>query len=175
MLNQLNIKKKYALIAASIVLLLAAYQFAFKRTIEALQLYHNLKQQVQLSGDLSYQPGYLERKNHNLDKIIALYKADTANFRSNVLSTISSIAQQENVALSEVPSQDPVYHSAQYIIEKLSFEGDYFALERTFNKLQATDNTGIIRSVAIKSVGKHTAADDSKKIVMEVYFEMVKN
>ena len=175
MLKQLNIKKEYGLIVASVLLLLIAYQFAFKRTVEAWQLHRDLRQQVLKSADISVQPGYLERKNRNLDKIMSLYKADTVNFRSNVLSTISSIAEQNDVKLSEVPSEDPVYHTSQFAMQKLSFEGNYFALERTLDKLQSTGNMGIIRSVAIKSIGRHAANDDSKKIVMEVYFEFAMN
>src|SRR5579863_7541671 len=109
MLKQFNIKKEYGLVAASILLLLIAYQFAFKKTIEAWQLHRDLKRQVQQSGDISVQPGYLERKQRNLDKIISLYQADSVNFRSNNLSTISSVAGLDDVRLSEVPSQDPVY------------------------------------------------------------------
>jgi|GEM_PF-592287 len=172
MLKQLNIKKEYGLIAASVLLLLIAYQVAFKRTIEAWQMHRDLKHQVQQSGDLSVQPGYLGRKNRNLDKIIALYKADNVNFRSNVLSTISSIAEQNNVKLSEVPSQDPVNYTSQYFVQKISFEGDYFALEKTLDRLHSTFQIGMIRSATLKNVGLRNRNDTPQKTVMEVYLEI---
>lgn len=175
MLKQLNLKKEYGLVAAAIVALLLCYQLAFKKTVTAWQLNRNLNQQLVRSADVSYQPGYMERKSNNLDKIISLYKADTVNFRSNILETISSIAERENVKLSEVPSRDPIYHTSQFIIEKLDFEGDYFSLVKTLNQLQSVPQIGLIRAATLKSVGTHSSNDESKKTVLEVYLEMAVN
>src|ERR1700748_900404 len=109
MLEKLPIKKEYLLIAATIVLLLLSYQLAFKHTIEAWQTNTELRSKLSKSGDLSFQPGYLERKSANIDKIISQYKADTTEFRSNIINVISSIAEKENVKLTEVPVQDVSY------------------------------------------------------------------
>jgi hypothetical protein len=106
-----------------------------------------------------------------LDKFVALYKVDTTNFRSNIISKISSIAGQQNVKLSEVPVQDPVFHTPQFIVEKLSFEGDYFSLIKTMNRLQATDNIGIIRSMTLKAVGKHQGNVEARKLILDIYLE----
>ncbi|HZX59278.1 MAG TPA: hypothetical protein VFE54_11150 [Mucilaginibacter sp.] len=175
MLQQLNLKKEYGLVAAAIVALLLCYQLAFKKTFIAWQLNQSLKQQLAQSADVSYQPGYTERKNINLDKIISLYKADTINFRSNVLGTISSLAERENVKLSEVPSKDPVYHTSQLFIEKLDFEGDYFSLVKTLNHLQSVPQIGVIRAATMKTVGTHSSNDEVKKTVLEVYLEIAVN
>jgi hypothetical protein len=174
MLKQIPIKKEYLLIAASIVLLLLCYQLAFKKTIEAWQVNMQLKSQIAQAADLSYQPAYLERKNNNLSKIIALYKTDTVAFRSNTISVISSIAEKENVKLSEVPLQDPLYHADQFIIQKLNFEGSFFALTKVLNRLQATSGIGVVRAATYKVVGIRSGADDVKKLVLEVYLETVK-
>src|SRR5260221_6065529 len=130
MLKQLPLKKEYLLIAAAIVLLLLSYQLAFKKTIEAWQINKHLKAQLFEATNLSYQPAYLERKNKNLTNIIGHYKTDTVAFRSNIISTISSIAEKENVKLSEVPVRDPLYDTDQFIIQKLNFEGSFFALTK---------------------------------------------
>jgi hypothetical protein len=172
MLKQLNIKKEYGLVAGSILLLLIAYQFDFKRTIEAWQLHRDLKQQAQQSGDLSYQPGYLERKNRNLDKILSFYKADTLSFRSNELSKIASIAEQADVKLSEVPSEDRTYSTAQSVIQKLSLEGDYFELVKTLRQLESASGIGFIRSVKLNSTRKHQGNDNERKMVMQVYINL---
>jgi len=172
MLSRLNIKKEYLLIAASILALLVAYQVAFKKTIEAWQLHSDLKRQISQSTDLGYQPGYLERKNANLDKIIKLYKADTNNYRSIILSDIVSIAEQEKVKLSQVPTQDAVYHSSQFLIQKLSFEGDFFSLIRTINRLSVMRNIGFVRSVGLKSQ-RAANYNQSERIVMDISFQIV--
>ncbi|MFI5139337.1 MAG: hypothetical protein ACHQIM_16060 [Sphingobacteriales bacterium] len=174
MLKQIPIKKEYLLIAASIILLLLCYQLAIKKTIEAWQINKQLKAQMAQAADLSYQPAYLERKNNNLSKIISLYKTDTVTFRSNTISAISSIAEKENVKLSEVPLQDPMYHTDKFIIQKLNFEGGFFALTKVFNQLQATSGIGVVRAASYKVIGLMSGEDDVKKLVLEVYLETVK-
>jgi len=174
MLKQIPLKKEYLLIAASIVLLLLCYQLAFKKTIAAWQLNMQLKSQIAQASDISYQPAYLERKNNNLSKIISRYKTDTVTFRSNTISAISSIAENENVKLSEVPLQDPQYHTDLFIIQKLNFEGSFFALTRVFNQLQATCGIGAVRAATYRVTGAGSSANGEKKLVLEVYLETVK-
>lgn len=168
------LKKEYLLVAGSILLLIVSYQLAFKRTIEAWQLHGRLQKELAQANGAVNQPAYLERKSHNLDQIISLYKTDTTIFRSNTISAIASIAEKENVKLSEVPTQDPIYHNDTFIIQKLDFEGDYFALAKVFNLLQSTKNIGVPRSVIFRTVKAKASEEDSKKLIMEIYFETVK-
>jgi hypothetical protein len=174
MLKQVAIKKEHLLIAASLVLLLLCYQLAFKKTVAAWQINKQLKAQIAQVADLSYQPAYLERKNNNLSKIIGRYKTDTVTFRSNTISAISSIAEKEDVKLSEVPLQDPIYHTDQFIIQKLYFEGGFFALTKVLNRLQATNGIGVVRAATYKVTGTRPGNEDAKKLVLEVYLETVK-
>jgi hypothetical protein len=162
------------LIAGSIILLLLSYQLAFKKTIAAWQLNKQLKAQIAQASDLNYQPAYLERKNNNLSKIINLYKTDTVSFRSNIISTISSIAEKENVKLSEVPVQDPLFHTDKFIIQKLDFEGGFFALTKVLNQLQATNGIGRLRSLDYITIGVKSNSDEMRKLVLEVYLEIAK-
>lgn len=174
MLKQLPVKKEYLVIIATIIMLLISYQLAFKKTIEAWQLNKQLKAQLAQAADLSYQPAYLERKNSNLTHIISRYKTDTVAFRSNIISDIATIAEKENVKLSEVPLQDPLFHTDQFIVQKLNFEGDFFALTKVFNQLQATPGIGMIRSVTYKVTGTGANTAAAKKLVLEVYLETVR-
>src|SRR5665213_1775802 len=114
MLKELPFKKEYLFGASAIIALLISYQLAFKRTIEAWHIHTGLEKQLAQSSEVAYQPGYLERKDNKLDKIINLYKADTLDFRSNIIGVISSIAERENVKLTEVPTKDPQYHTGQF-------------------------------------------------------------
>lgn len=174
MLKEIKFKKEYGLSAASIIVLIISYQLVFKKTVAAWQFNSNLQKQIAQSSDASYQPGYLERKNANLEKIIDLYKADTVNYRSNILSVISAIAEGENVKLTEVPSQQPAFHMSEFTIQKLKFEGDYFALENTFNKLQQAKDIGMVRSAKISSIINHSNGGDVKKMEMELSLEILK-
>ena len=171
MLEKLPIKKEYLLVAATIVLLLASYRFAFKNTIEAWQTHSALIAKLNPSNDLSFQPQYMERKINNLNKTLELYKVDTAEFRNDIINTISSIAEKENVKLTEVPVQDVSYRADHFVVEKLGFEGDYFSLVRLAHDLQGTKNIGMVRSELWKISVVRSKTDEVKKITLEVYLE----
>ncbi len=174
MFKQLPFKKEYLLVAGSVILVVISYQLAFKRTIEAWQLHGRLKKELELAAGVVNQPAYLERKNYNLGQIINLYKTDTTTFRSNTISAIASIAEKENVKLSEVPTQDPIYHSDSFLVEKLDFEGDFFALCKVFDRLESEKNIGVPRSALFKVVRFKPGEESSRKLVMEIYFEAAK-
>lgn len=174
MLKNIPLKKEHLLIAASLIAIIICYELAFKKTIAAWQLNKQLNTQLIQASDLSVQPAYLERKNSNLSKIITLYKTDTVAFRSNVISIIAGLAEKENVRLSEVPLQDPLYHTERFIIEKLDFEGDFFSLTKVLEQLQSTPKIGMLRSAAYKSIGLKSNSDENKKLVLEVYLELAK-
>ena len=173
MLKQLPFKKEYLLVAASFLLLLICYELAFKKTIEAWQLNHNLKQQLSQSTDISALPGYQERKNNNLGKIIELYKADTTEFRSKVINDISVIAEKENVKLTEVPGRDPFYLAPFLIIQRLQFEGDYFSLIKTLKDLTSAGKIGAVRSIDFQFVNINQYSLN-KKLEMTVFLGVVK-
>jgi hypothetical protein len=151
--------------------LLLSYRLAFKHTIEAWQIHSELQAKLTRSAELSYQPGYLERKSANIDKIISQYKADTTAFRSNIINTISTIAEKENVKLTEVPVQDVSYRTNHFMIEKLGFVGDYFSLLRLAHDLQLMGNIGIVRSEQWKMTTGNQSSKQSKKLILEVYME----
>ncbi|MDB5008361.1 MAG: hypothetical protein JWP45_2754 [Mucilaginibacter sp.] len=174
MLKQLPFRKDYLLLAGTVFAFLICYQLAFKKTVEAWQIHRQLNTEISQAADLSYQPAYLERKSVNLGKIISLYNADTVSFRSTVISTIAAIADKENVKLSEVPLQDPLYHTDKFIIEKLAFEGDFFSLIKVLNQLRTTRNIGMVRAVIVKTAGVKSTSDNLKKLMLEVYVETVK-
>lgn len=169
MLKQIPIKKEHLFIAGVILLILIGYQLAFKKTLEAWQTHKKLKDQLTLSSNLSYQPVFLKRKNANLDSVISHYRADTISFRDNSISTISIIAEKQNVKLSEVPLQNPAFNAEKFIIQKLTFEGDFFSLTRTVNDLQKTKGIGVIRSVSYR----HSRAAEGK-LFADVHMEILK-
>jgi hypothetical protein len=172
MLKLPEIKKEYLLIAVSATLLIVSYQLAFKKTISELHVHKQLAKQLTSLIDVSSQPSFEERKNRNLDKILGLYKVDTANFRSNILSHITTIANSENVRLAGVPSQDAAWQSSGTELQKLDFEGGYFGLVKALKTLQQTQGIGVIRSVSFKTTDSQSARDLSKKLTMELYLEM---
>ncbi|MBB6126362.1 hypothetical protein [Mucilaginibacter lappiensis] len=173
MLKWWPLKKDYLLMAATVMILLICYQFAFKSTIAAWNFNRQMKEQLQQAGDITYQPGYLDRKSKNQERILALYRSDTALFRSNTISAIAVLAEKNRVKLAEVPAQDLVYHTEVAIIQKLNFEGDFFALNGFLNQLESAERLGVVRAVEFKLARKE-ADPVAKKLVMGVYMEISK-
>ena len=174
MLKLIPIRKEHLLIIASILMFFISYQFSFKKTIEAWQINKRLKAQIETAGDLSVQPDYLKRKKANLDKIIGHYRVDTVSLRNNTLSTLSTVAEKEDVKLSEVPVQDPLYNTSKFIILKVSFEGDFFSLNKVFFQLQSSSNIGMLRSATYKAIKNQQSKAKDPRLMMEVYFEIIK-
>jgi len=168
-----QIKKPYLLPAGTAILLLICYQLALKKTLAAWQVSRQLKAQVLRSADLTYQPAYLERKNANLGKLLARFRADTLAFRSSVISALSAMAEKEHVKLSEVPLQNPQYHTDRFTIQKLTFEGDFFALLKVLHQLEAMPGTGLVRSADVRQVILRGGNTPVKKLVMDVYIEVL--
>ena len=174
MLKQIPLKSEHLFVVATILAFLLCYQLAFKKTIAAWQIHRQLTTQMARANDLSYQPAYMERKSMNLSRVIGLYKADTVTFRSNTISRIAGIGEKENVKLSEVPLQDPLYHTDKFILQKLVFEGSFFAITNVLNQLQNTPDIGLVRAFTYRSIGIKSSNDEARKLVLEVYIEMIK-
>jgi len=49
------------------------------------------------------------------------------------------------------PVQDSLIHINQFIIQKLNFEGSFFALTKVLNQSQATNGIGMVRAAGYKA------------------------
>ncbi|MEN0052351.1 MAG: hypothetical protein AAGC65_01715 [Mucilaginibacter sp.] len=166
-------KKDYLLIAGSVVLLIICYRLAFSRTIADWRVYRELNSQVSAGEPLAYQPGYLEHQSRSLEKILALYKSDTTLFRSNTITTIAALADKHGVKLTGLPVEETLYHTPNAILQKLSFTGDFFALNRFWYDLELSKGLGMPRSVVIKKERKG-AETEAGKLNMDVLMEIRK-
>jgi hypothetical protein len=166
------INKKYGVIGGSLLLLILCFELAFKNSFEAYQTNQNLKAQLSQTSELSYQPGYLHRKEQNLDAILSHYRSDSSALRGNTIANLSRLAEKGNVKLSEVPVEDPVFHTDQYIIERLKFVGDFKSLVKTLDYWEVSEGMGISRSIVMKTLKSDEPAN--QKIVMEVLLEISK-
>jgi len=77
--------------------------------------------------------------------------------------------------MSEVPTQDAIYHTDHFIIQKLKLEGDFFSLIKVLHQLEGKPRTGFLRSIQVSSVKQRTGAGDVQKLVMEIAVEFVKD
>lgn len=176
MLEKLSFKKEYRLVLLVLFLLAMSWFFAFKKTVASWRLNRQLAVQMEQVSDLSVQPSYLMRKAANLGRTIAFFKVNTQDYRSRLLGRLGELAELEKVRVLEVPTEagDSYYSTPLFTIEKLSFEGDFFALERFLNRLGKVEGIGFIRSAEFKVTEQHTFAGSRKSLSMEVYLETVK-
>jgi hypothetical protein len=173
MLKYWPLKKVYLLVLLTVLLAVAGYELAFKQTLNARSLNGQLREQLAQQNNAVEQPGYTDRKNTNLDKIIGLYRADTVTYRSSAINTIAFLAEKNNVKFVSAPVQDKGYHTEKYILQKLTFSGDYFSLLKLLNQLQSASGTGIIRSCSFRVPDKRDALVNEKNILLDVFFEVV--
>lgn len=173
MMEKLPVKHKWLFIAAALLLMWICYVFAFKKTIAAWQLNRELKARVAAAQDLSLQPAYLERKDANLKKLLNLYRADTLSFRNEKVNLIAAAAESVNARLSEVPNDEPAYHGNKWVIQRLDFQGSYFALTRLLDKVEHLPSVGVIRCAEYQ-LNRNPTAQDKTQLSIRIYFEFIK-
>lgn len=174
MLQRLPIPKKYLLAGGILLLCLICYQLAFKKTLEAWQTHKELNERLAGTDQLHYQPGYLQRKQRNLDNLLARYKADLLTFKNKSLTTIALIAARENVRLSEAPMQSVGLNTQNTLIQKITLQGDYFALTKTVSAIQTTNSVGMIRSVNFHLPKNNNSSSVEMGLFVDIYLEVVK-
>ncbi len=156
------------------MLLLLCYQLAFRVTFAAWKVNRHLKEELASAGSLNYQPGYLTRKNANLDMIINRYKADSVTWRNNTINIVAIAAEKVDVRLSAVPAQDVLFSTDKYSIQKLVFEGGFFQMVKLLGQLQDMQQIGYVRSVTLKAAENRSGKDASARLFMEIYLEVLK-
>ncbi|PTQ92460.1 hypothetical protein C8P68_11260 [Mucilaginibacter yixingensis] len=168
-----KIKKEYLLLAGTLLLLVISYRLAFQKTIEAWQLNNRLTKALIQQNDLSYQPGYLERKQHNLQQVISRYRIDSTTFRNNTLARLSEMASTNQCRIIELPSDAQETHAAKYIINKVVFEGDYAGLVKLLDAIEKAKDAGVLRSANF-STTRHDQLQTEGRLTLTAWLEIVK-
>ena len=174
MLKNITFKREYLLIGGAVLLLIAAYCLAFRKTIEQWHVHTELEAKLDGSNNSAYQPDYLQRKNANLNKIIRLYQADTSVFRTNSVNAVSLIAQRNSTSLVNIPYQDTQPDTGKMITEEMTLAGNYFSLLKTSAGINNTRGIGWLRSMSIERLKLSDGTADTKKLKMELYVEIIK-
>jgi hypothetical protein len=173
MLRYWPFKKDYLLALISLLLVVAGYELAFKRTLDARGVNVQLREQLAQQHSAADEPAYTERKNTNLNSVIGLYHADTISYRSDAINTIALIAEKNNVKLDGAPVQDKSYRTEKYLFQKLTFSGDFFSLLKLLYQLQGANGTGMLRSCTFRSRERRDAPAGNKTILLDVLFEVI--
>ncbi|HEY9001295.1 MAG TPA: hypothetical protein VIM89_08070 [Mucilaginibacter sp.] len=164
-------ESKWILPAFVATLALLGYLLAFKNTIRAWQENTKINEMLATYTTPGRSIGYDKRRLTELGQLLGRLKADTAGFRSNTLSQVAEIAGKENVKLTEVPAAGLISQSRSIRLQKLSFEGDYFALLKALYRLEHAAGTGFIRSVALRKEVSLENDEKPQKMILDIYLE----
>jgi hypothetical protein len=170
----LSLKRAYLLAALALLLTLLSARFAFWNTWQAWQLNKQLNSSVGEGAIVSFQPGYLERKSKNLSEALGLYQVDTSAYRNTLLTSISTLAEQEKVDIVDLPTENSnaYYQTKSFKIEKIEFQGAYANLLRFYYKFYQLPHIGMIRSVQLSTTREQEKVKDGCRLQMLLYFEI---
>jgi len=166
--------RNYWLVGGSLLLAFLCYRLAFKKTIEAWQENRRLNSQLLNVSDLSFQPGYLERKFKNLSAVADLYKVDSINYRSEMIAKVAGIAQQENVKVVNVPLPDEADNTQHLIRQKIEVKGVFYSLLKFYDQVEVRHEAGLVRSVIWKELPAPVNSKKDDQLLMELYLVTVK-
>jgi hypothetical protein len=170
----LNIfKNQYAFPVAVVIFMLICYQAAIKKTLLAWHLNRQFKRELTAGADVSAQPGFMLRKQKNLQSIVARYSADSNAFRSAVITRTAFIANRRNIVVSAVPMEDPGLQTGRTAVERVNFNGSYFQLLQALQDMERAQDIGLLRSVKF-SLLRGNEPLRSKILEMSVCLQVIK-
>lgn len=172
----LFLKRAYLLAALAVLLTLISARFAFWNTWQAWRLNKQLNSRVVEGANISFQPGYLERKNKNLGNAINLYQVDTSAYSNVLLTSISTLAEQEKVDIIDLPTENSntYYQTKSFRIEKIEFQGAYANLLRFYHKFCQLPHIGMIRSVQLCTSREQEKVNDRSRLQMLLYLQIIR-
>ncbi|MFD0766146.1 hypothetical protein ACFQZI_14880 [Mucilaginibacter lutimaris] len=165
--------QKYSFPVVVLAFLFICYQLAIKNTLMAWQINRQFRTDLAASAGISAQPGYLVRKQKNLQGIVERYSADSNAFRSAVITGTALIANRRNIVVSTIPLQEPGLQTIRTAVERVNFTGGYFQLLQALRDMEDAKDLGLLRSVKfslLRAPGQQTA----KTLEMSVYLQVIK-
>jgi hypothetical protein len=169
----IDVSKSYALAGAAVLLWLLAIRMAFYPAWQAYQLHSRLGSKLQNGSTTGYQPALLQRKNENLKTVLALYRADSGAYRNVMLTTLSALAEQTGVAVTELPDNAPesALQSGKFVIHQVGLEGDFGSLTKFYRAAESAPNIGRIRSARYLMPERRLMADHGAKLKLYLFLE----
>lgn len=139
----------------TLIITLLSARFAFWNTWDAWRLNKYLSSRAGGGVNISFLPGYLERKSKNLSNAIQLYQVDTLTYRHTLLTVLSALKEQERVSILDILTENRIHITKTYLKkQKNEFQGAFFNLLRFYHKLCKTEHIGMIKSAQLNSLGR---------------------
>ncbi|QHS56503.1 hypothetical protein GWR56_13500 [Mucilaginibacter sp. 14171R-50] len=166
-------KNKYAFPVAVVLFCCICYQAAFRKTLLAWRLNQQFKTELTAGAGAGAQPGFMLRKQKNLQLIADRYSLDSVGFRSAVITRTALIAGQRNITVKEIPEEAAALQTSSTAVERVNFAGGYANLLRALQDMERAGGIGMVRSVKFY-LPRKGGQQAGQTLEMSVYLQAIK-
>ncbi|MBB5440948.1 hypothetical protein HDC92_004652 [Pedobacter sp. AK017] len=131
-----------------LLLLLASYQLAFKRTWESYRTYTLLKEQGLGTDRLSVSPVYTLARIKKVDELYRRFRVDTLAWKNTLWNSAAGLAQKYACTINAYPPVKTVlYNQQQFYRQAMGFNGEFGNLQQLLHELSYLKNIGMLSGI----------------------------
>lgn len=177
MLNRFSYRKKnYILLAITGILIIASWQLALEKTVDAIALNKELDSGSEDQGKLAFNPTYLKQKQQLLEDVLKKYTINQAEWTENFWFKISRVAAANDIGVYFHPQDlQGLEPDSSSVISRqhIAFEGSFKNMLSFLDSIQKTEQMGYITSAVFKKeVNRQQVGQE--KLRLEMVFSIVK-
>lgn len=132
-----------------VLLLLAAYQLAFKKTWQSYREYNLLKAQGLNTENLSVSPIYTLARIKKVDELYSRFRVDTLGWKNALWNNGAGLSQKYACTINAYPPVKPVVFNGQQLYrQSIGFSGDFGNLLKLLHELSYMKNMGMLSGIS---------------------------
>jgi Tfp pilus assembly protein PilO len=137
-------KNKNKLVIASLILvILLAYEFAIKKTLEARNSYLQLQNSSIGSADIPQQLTLLKKKKIYLDSILEKHRIKATSYENNILNKLNEYADEHSLKIVEFKKPHVVVQDSHVVnTYEFTVEGPYNSLIKLVHTIEQKTRFG---------------------------------
>ncbi len=131
--------------------ILLCWVLAFSKTFDAIKLNNQLREQVELKNDISFNPVYTERKLKALESILKSYRVKEEIWSNTLWMKASAAAAKQSAAIDYTVSRPMERDTTMTgIAQTLYCYGSFVQLLRVMDTLERTPDIGKLSALQFK-------------------------
>jgi hypothetical protein len=132
-------------IPLALLLCLATYQLAFKKTLEIYQAYQELNGAEQSAEALTVSPAYSIKREAGIEKLYDRFQVDTLTWKNRLWNQCAVLSQRYDCAVQGFPVWRPVSYGGTVLLkQEVVFSGSFHKLLKLQYALDTTKHMGLI-------------------------------
>ena len=137
------------IIPLGIMLCLAAYQLAFKKTWERYQAYQELSDAEQSAEALSVSPGYSVKRAVAIERLYDRYLVDTLQWKNQIWAQCAVLSQRYDCSVQGFPVwKEASYDGTTLLKQEVVFNGSFHNLLKLQYALDTTSHIGLLAGLS---------------------------